>query len=476
MNDIPMMSALLKYNEEKNSLFCIPGHKGGKGFKRKVQKKNIQRLLLTSDLTEVEGLDNLHNPKGAIKEAEELLSQYYNSKRSYFMVNGSTSGNMAMIFSSLEEGDKILVERNCHKSIFNAIIMRKLNPIYLANQTDKEFNAPLGIDITNLKEIIEEHSDIKAIIVTYPNYYGVCCNLKYIVEICKESDIKVLVDAAHGAHFGAHPMLPENPLKIGVDMAVMSAHKTLPSLTQSAYLHVNDESLIERVDFYVSAFLSTSPSYMLMLSMDYARWYIKEEGNKSYEELFSRIESFKKELSNLNFLRVLDKKELINSNSTDIDESRIVINLKEGLSTCMVDEYLRNNKIQVEMIDASNLILIPSPFNSKEDFKRLYKALKNLDTRTVEGKQLKVIDVPIPKQLMMPFEAFKKPKQKVLLKDSIGKISAVNVCPYPPGVPIIVMGELIEGNTIEMIEYYVSNNVDVIGIKDGKIDIIKKHN
>lgn len=474
MSDIPMMSALLKYNKESNSLFCIPGHKGGKGFKRKVQKKNIESLILRSDLTEVEGLDNLHNPKGAIKEAEELLAQYYNSTKSYFLVNGSTSGNMAMIFSSLEEGDKILVERNCHKSIFNAIIMRKLNPIYLVNQLDKEFNAPLGIDISNLKEIIKEHKDIKAIIVTYPNYYGVCCNLEYIVKVCKENDIKVLVDAAHGAHFGSHPMLPENPLKLGVDMAVMSAHKTLPSLTQSAYLHVNDESLIERVDFYVSAFLSTSPSYMLMLSMDYARWYLKEEGNKSYEQLFSRIELFKKDLSNLKFLRVLDRKQLINSNSTDIDESRIVINLKEGLSTSMVEQYLRKNKIQVEMIDASNLILIPSPFNSKEDFKKLYIALKDLDIKTVEGKQLKIIDLPIPKQFMRPFEAFKKAKHKVLLRDAIGEISAVNICPYPPGVPIIVMGELIEENTVEMIEYYLSNNIDIIGVKEGKIDIITK--
>lgn len=474
MQDIPMMSALLKYNKEGNSLFCIPGHKGGKGFKRKIQKRNIESLLLRSDLTEVEGLDNLHNPKGVIKEAEELLAQYYNSKKSYFLVNGSTSGNMAMIFSSLEEGDKILVERNCHKSIFNAIIMRKLNPIYVTNQLDKDFNAPLGIDITNLKDIIKEHKDIKAIIVTYPNYYGVCCNLKYIVKVCKESNIKVLVDAAHGAHFGAHPMLPENPVKLGVDMVVMSAHKTLPSLTQSAYLHVNDESLIERVDFYVSAFLSTSPSYMLMLSMDYARWYLKEEGNKSYEELFSKIASFKKDLSNLKFLRLLDRKQLINCNSTDIDESRIVINLKEGLSTYMLEHYLRRNKIQVEMIDASNLVLIPSSFNSKEDFKRLYLVLKDLDIKTVEGKQLKMIDAPISKQVMMPFEAFKKIKHKVLLKDSIGEISGANVCPYPPGVPIIVMGELIEKDTIEMIEYYLLNNIDVIGIKENKIAIITR--
>ncbi|WP_032123626.1 aminotransferase class I/II-fold pyridoxal phosphate-dependent enzyme [Clostridium amazonitimonense] len=472
MQEIPMLKALSDYVKEDNSLFCMPGHKGGRAFKREIQKIKLEDLILKSDLTEVDGLDNLHDPEGIIKEAEGLLRDLYGSKKSYFLVNGSTSGNMAMIFSAFEEGDKILVERNCHRSIFNGIVMRKLNPIYIKNKLSEEFNTPLGIEMEHLKEIINNHNDIKGIIITYPNYYGVCCDLAHIVELCKDKNIKVLVDAAHGAHFGIHPRLPKNPIKIGADMVVMSAHKTLPSLTQSAYLHVAREELIENTDFYVSAFLSTSPSYMLMLSMDYARWYLEEEGKSSYGKLLENMDNLRVRLRGLEFLKLLDSNVLTGYDNIDIDFSRIVINLRKDLSTRKVEEYLKINKIQVEMIDASNLVLIPSPFNTIEDFERLYKTLINLNIDKVTGNQIKIKDYPIPRQAMLPFEAFKKKKAEVLLEDSRGKVSAVNVCPYPPGTPIIAMGEIIDKESIDMIKYYLSNNINVMGISEGRISVI----
>ncbi|MEK6264608.1 MAG: aminotransferase class I/II-fold pyridoxal phosphate-dependent enzyme [Clostridium sp.] len=482
MSKLPLVEGVLKYIKEKNVPFCMPGHKAGRGFLETVEGKELYKNLIKADLTEVSGLDNLHSAEGIIKESQQLLSEYYGSVKSYFLVNGSTSGNLAMIFSSFNEGDKIIVERNCHRSISNAIIMRKLKPVYIKNEISSQYDAPFPLDKEHFLCIINKNKDAKGIIVTYPSYYGICLDLSYVIQISRQYNMKVLVDAAHGAHFGACKSLPENPLKLGADMVVMSAHKTLPSLTQTAFLHVGRNIDVSKVDFYVSAFLSTSPSYMLLCSMDYARFYIKEYGDNKYEELIKLCVYYREKINSLGKFYILGQNDLknapenqtVDNNEYIIDLTRFILNVPKGYSGHELLKYLRINKIQAEMSDSRNVVLIFSPFNNKKDFQKLYIALKDCDMNTLKVEYINLIDYDMPIALMYPYEIMDSKKTMLEISKSEGEISAVAIVPYPPGIPIVMPGERIGASTIAVIEYYIEAKVTVLGIEEGKVAIVEK--
>jgi len=479
---LPLVDGVLTYIKEKNVSFCMPGHKGGLGFLKTIKGRELYENFIKGDITEVDGVDNLHHAEGIIKESQKLLSEYYGSIKSYFLVNGSTSGNLTMIFSSFNEGDKVIVERNCHRSIFNAIIMRKLRPVYIKNNIHSKYDAPLPFDKEHFLSLINKNKDAKGIIVTYPNYYGMCFDLPYVVEIASKYNIKVLVDAAHGAHFGVHKLLPKNPLEMGANMVVMSAHKTLPSLTQTAFLHVGKGVDISKVDFYVSAFLSTSPSYMLLCSMDYARYYLEEYGQQDYEELIKICKVSRDKINSIGKFHILTQDDLSDGleygakdvNEYTIDLTRYILNVPKGYSGHKLLEYLRVNKIQAEMSDSRNVVLIFSPFNTQEDFDALYIALKNCDMDTLKDKYVDLIDYEMPMAVMDPYEVMDRKKIMVELKNSEDKISAVAIVPYPPGIPIVMPGERLCKESIAVIEYYVSCNVTVLGIDDGKVATVEK--
>ena len=471
MSKLPLVEGVLKYAEENNISFSMPGHKAGAGFLSTKEGKKLYENLCKIDITEVDGVDNLHHPEGIIKEAQELLSNFYGSKKSYFLVNGSTSGNLAMIFSSFQEGDKIIVERNCHRSIFNGIIMRKLKPIYIRNKISKKYNAPMSIDMEHFSWVLDENKDAKGIIITYPNYYGICTDLKAVISQAREYNMKVLVDAAHGAHFGVNERLPDSAVKLGADMVVVSSHKTLPCFTQTAYLHVGENVNIDTVDFYVSSFLSTSPSYMLMSSMDYGRYYLEDYGKAAYEKLIYRANIYRKRLNKFEWLHVLgeDKESYF-----DIDLSRFVINVKEGLSGHKLLDYLRSKRIQCEISDASNVVLIFSPFNVEKDFEELYKAIEQCNPQVLKDDKLYIKDVHIPKAKLLPYEVMERKKIKVNMESAEGKICGNAVVPYPPGIPILNLGEVIDTTSLNMIRYYLECGVTVLGIDDRIITVVEE--
>lgn len=471
MAKLPIVDGINKYIKESNISFCMPGHKSGKGFLNTIEGKKLFQNFISGDITEVDGVDNLHNPEGIIREAEEELSKYYKSKKSYFLVNGSTSGNLAMIFSVFNEGDKIIVERNCHKSVFNAIIMRKLKPIYLKNTININCDAPLSIDKEHLYSVIKENKDAKGILITYPNYYGICCDLSDIIAKAKESNIKVLVDAAHGAHFGAHELLPKNPLELGADIVVMSAHKTLPSLTQTAYLHVGEYMSIDKVQFYVSAFMSTSPSYMFLASMDYARFYLETYGENQYGKLILNVRKCRDKINSILGFSCLSRevlKEICGENwNGDYDETRLVINLQKGYSGHKLLHYLRENKIQCEMSSTSSVICIPTPFNEEEDFNRLYEVLKTCNLDALKDKYYPPIISNFPRQIMLPYEVMECDGDNILIENCEGRISKDFIIPYPPGVPLIMPGEVIDKDSIIIIKHCLKIGQSVLGIKNG---------
>lgn len=472
MSKLPLIDGIMKYISEKNSLFCMPGHKQGKGFLCTDEGKKFYDNIFKFDLTEVDGLDNLHHAEGIIKEAEERLSKFYGTKKSYFLVNGSTSGNLAMIFACFNEGDKIIVERNCHRSIFNGIIMRKLKPIYIKNDFNYEINAPLAIDEEYFLKLLDENSDAKGVIITYPNYYGVCCNLEFIAREAKKRGMKVVVDSAHGAHFGVCDELPKSAVKLGCDVVVMSAHKTLPSLTQTAYLHLcSDDIEMDKLNFYVSSFSTTSPSYVFMASMDYARFYIEEKGKSEYGKLIHICSEYAEKINKIEGMHILNEADL-NSEKQSIDKTRFVINVDKGYSGFKLYNYLKKNFIQPEMCDSQNVILIFSPFNDKEEFEKLYEVLRKCSMEKLMDNSLDLKDLSIPEMQISPWEAVSSEKEMTSIEEAEGKICADSIVPYPPGVPILMPGEIISKASIDEIKYYLKNDALVMGIKKNKINTV----
>ncbi|QGU93823.1 aminotransferase class V-fold PLP-dependent enzyme [Clostridium bovifaecis] len=469
MSKLPLVEGVLNYIQENNIRFAMPGHKGKIGFSTTAIGRELYKNFIDIDITEVEGVDNLHNAEGIIKEAEEYLAKLYGSEKAYFLVNGSTSGNLAMIFSTFNEGDKVIIERNCHKSIFNGVILRKLNPVYVKNKINFKYDAPLSIDEEHFLHVLEANKDAKGIIVTYPNYYGICPNLRFIIHEAKKRNMKVLVDSAHGAHFGISKELPESAVSLGADMVVMSSHKTLPSLTQTAYLHLANTVDIDRVRFYLNMFLSTSPSYMLMCSMDYGRFYLEEYGEEDYKKLINIANKYREKINRLKGIHVIGKEDFKYVGGA-IDLSRYVINLEKRYNARKLLRYLRCNKIQAEMNDNQNVVLIFSPFNTEEEFERLYQVLKDCHMDNLKDEYYNISNYNIPESRLLPYEVIDKNKEYISLEDAKGEICAEAIVPYPPGIPIVTLGEVIGQEAITIIEYYLNSGVEVLGITnvDGK--------
>lgn len=469
MPKLPLVDGVLKYVRENKMSLSMPGHKGGLGFLQDLKGKELYDNLIKCDITEVDGVDNLHNPKGIILEAQELLREYYHSKKSYFLINGSTSGNLAMIFSAFNEGEKILIERNCHISILNAVVLRKLRPIYIQNAINEKYDAPMCINEYSFISALDENKDAKGVIITYPNYYGICINLKFIVEQCKLKGIKLIVDSAHGAHFSASKKLPESAVDLGADMVVMSAHKTLPSINQASFLHVNDETLVKKANYYVSVFSTTSPSYMMMCSMDYARYYLQEYGEQAYTDLVELANKYRIFINELPHFYVISS-----SDMNTIDLTRYVLNVEKGYDASRVYNFLRNNGVQPEMCDGRNIILIFSPFNSEGDFKRIYSILSRcpIEDYIIDYKKIYLCD--IPEKVLEPYEVLDKNGLWVKIEDCIGKICGEAVVPYPPGVPLISIGERVDKALVDMILYYMSIEINISGFNQGKIFVLEE--
>ncbi len=482
--NLPLLQELLKYHDEKNLLLSMPGNKSGIGFLGDEFGGKFVNRLGFLDITEVDPLDNLHCPEGVIKEAQELLAKTYNAKKAYFLVNGSSSGNLASMFSAFNEGDEVLVERNCHKSIYNGLILRKLKVKYIEPIIDDENGVFLPPNKENIYKALGESLNPKGIILTYPNYFGITYDIEDIIIDLKLKGLKVIIDCAHGAHFGTNKRLPKSITSLG-DYVVLSAHKTLPALTQGAYLLVNEEN--SELEFYLKAFMTTSPSYLIMASLDYARYYLDNYGERDYGILIDAAERWKEKINNLKKVRLLGKNDLnkqykdtiINESKLklkqeyDIDLSRYILILPKGYSGHKLLDYLRTQKIQAEMSFSRGVVLILSPFNSEEDFELIYEAISKLEMKNIYGQIESKYFSNIPEKKIEPYEVFKLNGEWCEIESCEGYIAKEAIIPYPPGIPLVCQGEIISRNAINIIKDYVVNKKNIIGIQNNKVQVIK---
>ena len=446
---------LENYFNENYLPMHMPGH-----------KRNIkllgEKLPYKIDITEIEGFDDLHHPEGIIKEIEEKAKKIYKSKKSFILVNGSTCGILAGIRSVVNYGDKVLVARNSHKSVYNAIEINCLNPIYVLPKIDK-YGINKNIKADDIENILEKNKDIKLVIITSPTYEGVLSDVKSIVNIAHKYKVPVLVDEAHGAHLSFMENSNFEALNCGADIVIQSLHKTLPALTGTAILHIKGDLVKEEdVRRELSIFETSSPSYILMSSIDECLDLIERNGEKLFLDYQENLKYFYNEAKALKKLKVLGN-ELLEKNLYDFGKI-VVITKNTNITGKELSDILRKDyKIEVEMSSNYYIIAMTSICDSKESFERLLNALKEIDLKLEEVEDNTVsYKIQLPKKEMTINEALESKNFKLEnYKNLEGKISKEYIFAYPPGIPIITPGEVLDKNIINIIESYIKSNIEL---------------
>lgn len=478
-NDIPILKSLKDYAKENASYFHMPGHKGGNVYK-KIGLDVFDSNLFSMDVTEVSGIDNLHCPEAAIKEAQELAAQAFGAKHTFFLINGTTAGIYSMILAATNPGDKIIIPRNCHKSVTGAVILGRLHPIYINPEVDTKLNIASGISPEVVQKAIAENPDAKAVVITNPTYYGVCSNLEQIAKLAHQNNMMLLVDEAHGSHFGFHRSLPTTALQCGADMVAQSTHKTLPSMTQSSMLHVKSEKVdLDKLKLFLQLTQSTSPSHILLASLDTARYIMQQKGEELLEDVISWCNWLRQEVNNVEQLYCLNKNDIGRAGIFDIDNTRIVVNFsKLDISGTKADELLRSKfKVQVEMADLYNIVAICTVGDNIENIKKLAEAIKTIGqthSQCLHYRESQTIGVfgHTPLMKLLPWEAVYQSKEEVTIDKCVGRVCGEMIIPYPPGIPIIMPGEVISKDIIDYALACRSKGIKINGTKDASLEYI----
>ncbi|MFT4398539.1 aminotransferase class I/II-fold pyridoxal phosphate-dependent enzyme [Bacillus sp. SW14] len=458
----PLYTALIQHARRNSHSFHVPGHHNGDVFFD--DAKSIFNPLLTIDVTELTGLDDLHHPSGVIKEAQELVSQLYGSAESFFLVNGTTVGNLAMILSVCEPGDIILIQRNCHKSVFHAVDMAGAEPVYLAPDIDAAMHVPTHVPLNTIQEALAAYPDAKGLVLTNPTYYGHSADLTEVISEAHHYGIPVLVDEAHGAHFVLGEPFPPSALKMGADIVVQSAHKTLPAMTMGSYLHLNSSRVDRnRVAEYLNRLQSSSPSYPIMASLDIARAYVQRMiEERKLSDILQRIQSFKQtfdSLRNAEAVKPADPR-------TITDPLKLTIRSKRGHSGYTLQTILERANIFTELADENQVLLVlPLGGNRRinaEIMKTIDAEVENTppDQRVASAEWVlrPVTVLPYQKKVLQTFK-----KEYVDFNEAAGRLNAEDIIPYPPGIPMIMAGERITKESVQKLSRLISMKTHVQG-------------
>lgn len=455
---------LKKYSKSGVYPFHMPGHKRNTALSDGTMPYEI-------DLTEIDGFDNLHNAEGCILEVQNLAERLYNVKKAFLLVNGATGGILSAVRAMTNRGDKVLVARNSHKSVYNALEICGLEPEYIVPAVDDEFGINCSITPLQVEKAIVGNPDAKLLIITSPNYEGVVSDIKEICRIAHLHNVMVLVDEAHGAHFPFSDSFPVEAIQCGADVAVASLHKTLPSLTQTALLLTSNEELINPLAENLAIFETSSPSYVFMSSIEKCLDFCKN--TKTFDEYIKRLNSFNEKCKNLKKIKVLcyGNDEVKNHRFFDFDISKITVSVRGlDINGTQLAEILRNDfKIEPEMVCSDYVLLISTVCDTDEGFARLINALQIIDSKcSVKELNACRYSITMPKIAVKPCECSGKDGEFCLLEHSIDKISLEYVWAYPPGIPIIAKGEIITQDIANIIIAQIASGINVCSTK-GKI-------
>ncbi|MCR4430263.1 MAG: aminotransferase class I/II-fold pyridoxal phosphate-dependent enzyme [Tepidanaerobacteraceae bacterium] len=470
--DMPLVRALRRYVRKDPARFHMPGHKGSGRFYEDFGEP-FKKNLFKWDVTELAGLDNLHEPDGAIKKAEERLARIYGADKSFFLVNGSTSGMLAMMGAALNPGDSVIVSRASHRSVLSGLILTGAKPVYLMPEWHEGLGVYTQITPEALCGLINQNREAKAIVIANPTYQGFCPDLKAICETARKNKMLVLADEAHGPHLAFSPHLPSSAGDCGADAWVQSPHKMLFSLTQSAWLHVKGAGMDkEKLSTYIGMVTSTSPSYILMASLDYTAALMESRGKHIVEKALNLAEKARDFINRNTCFYCIGDELKGKEGIFDIDLSRLMINVSEtGFTGFEVEHLLRRKySIYAEYADLCNVYFLVTSGNTKKDIARLMTALMDISNRrkkyenkkTAFGKntanarelfkELSAVMKRLPQKAMEPKDAFFSAGEWITLNHAVGRIVKKALVPYPPGVPLLMPGEILEKEHIAVIE------------------------
>lgn len=471
---------LINYGKSDFYGFHMPGHKRN----GEIMENGLPYQI---DITEIEGFDDLHHARELLKEAQERAATVYHAEETCYLINGSTSGILSGLLGCTHKGGRILAARNCHKSVYAAIYMHELDVEYIYPEYDEKTGLNGAIDADAVRRILledrNEHcgkTTISAIVITSPTYDGVVSDIRRIADTVHEFGIPLIVDEAHGAHFGFHPYFPENANQQGADVVIHSLHKTLPSLTQTALIHLNGNLINrERVRKYVHMLQTSSPSYVLMASMDECIRFLEREQDAFvlYQE---RLKKLRREL------KKLKKLQLVETNAYDC--SKIVISTKNTVKgqevytgKLLYEELLTSYHLQMEMASREYVLAMTSVCDTEEGFRRLKEALFQID-ESLERKEIDSPSMELPRlqRVYTSAEAENLSEEKsnveiFLPKECQERISLEYAYVYPPGIPLIVPGERISKKAVELLQLYEKSGFDIEGLKQsGRIRVLKE--
>lgn len=488
-----LLEQLQKYAASPVYPFHMPGHK---------RNPEISYFPVGIDITEIDGFDNLHQAQGILKEAQERAARLYGSSECFFLVNGSTCGILAAISAAVQKNGRIALARNSHKAAYHAVFLRDLQPEYLypriiGKQSKKDSFAEdetryvqgiCGeISCAEVGEALKRCPDIKAVFITSPTYEGMVSDIKKIADITHRHQCILIVDEAHGSHLGldgeSH-FFPKSAVSCGADLVIQSLHKTLPSPTQTAVLHVNGNRVDrEKLRTFLQIYQTSSPSYVFMAAMDACIGYVRDNGNELFKTYKGQLAYFYQQAEALHHLYVLQPQKAEKMDGIwQMDPSKICIFSGDSGFTCeqLYNMFLQEFHLQMEMAAGTHVLAMTSVMDTQEGFERLLCALKELDSRAEKNGLHNIVfpDIPKPQVVMTQTQAEIAKKAAVMLTESQGFVSAEYRYIYPPGVPILVPGERITREVLELLAYYRRCGLPILGgQEDGKkIMVVESEN
>lgn len=467
---------MTEYLYQKLKDYAASGHYGFHmpGHKRNAALTGAD-LPYGIDITEIEGFDDLHQADGILKQAQERAANVFRAEATHYLINGSTAGILSAVLGSTRRGDKVAMARNCHKSVYNAVLMNELRPAYLYPKIVEDTGINGEITLRETERVMEEHPDIRVVVITSPTYDGVVSDVKSIARAVHKRGAVLIVDEAHGAHFGFHPYFPQNSNQQGADLVIHSLHKTLPALTQTALLHMNGEGADrDRVRQYLHMLQSSSPSYVLMAGIDECVRLLGESGTELFGRYVRLLDKTRKRLQDLRSLELTE--------TAHYDRSKLLISTKRCENTKIFtgkELYSILNKkylLQMEMASSSYVIAMTSPADTAEGMERLASALEEIDRELAGGKRIERVNPALRnygadtnEQIYSPARAAElaeqAEKEPIPLGECTGRIVLEYTYIYPPGIPLTVPGERVSGGTAGMFRRYEESGLRIEGTK-----------
>ena len=474
----PYFEALRAYADVERTVFHVPGHIQGKGSHPLLVEAFGLGTLQLDLCSGLPGLDG--RPGTALEAAEALAAAAYGADRSWFLINGSTSGNQIMVSAVCHPGEVILTPRNTHKSIISALVVSGARPVYITPEIDPESHIAHGVTPAAVEAGLQAHPEAKAVLIVCPTYYGACSDVEAIARVVHDHGLPLLVDEAWGPHFPFHPDLPAPALTLGADAAVTGTHKLAGALTQAAMLHVRGPLLDQdRIDVVSKMLLSTSPSCLLYAALDVARMQMATEGEELIQEALRLAEVSRAAIRDHARLSCIDKTLLGSHGVVALDPTRLCVNVtRTGHTGYEVERLLcDSHAVMAEMSDFANVLFNITIGHTQAAVDHLLDALVTVADQSPHSVDphgfLEFALTATPEQVLSPSEAFHAPQARVPLRYSAGRLSAELAASYPPGIPVVVPGERLTQPLVDYLLAQVAAGCRIVGPRDPRLDTIQ---